>query len=188
MKHNITKQRKRKTNKIISHINYYNIIAVSIVSVLLLVVSPFIYAKVVGDTFSLIIFLCEIIIFFPFLIAYQYITRKPQYILLIIWTVLFAFAIVPTAMSPIGSMGHSGFRGITLIGTMLLDMYLTVMIFLKGKLLYKIIFPIAFLVFAGFAVFILVNVAYNPHISPSYYLELWIYHNLIFPIFHTPNN
>ena len=74
MKHNTTKQRKRKNDKVISNINYYNIIAVSIVSLLLLAGFSFIYAKVVGDTFSLIIFLCEIIIFFPFLIAYQYIS------------------------------------------------------------------------------------------------------------------
>ena len=67
---------------------------------------------------------------------------------------------------------------------MLLDMYLTVMIFLKGKLLYKIIFPIAFLVFAGFAVFIF-EVAWSGKIS---FTELGVYHNLIFPIFHTPNN
>ncbi|MCL4362777.1 hypothetical protein M1585_04825 [Candidatus Parvarchaeota archaeon] len=184
MKHNTTKQRKRKNNKIISNINYYNIIAASIFSVLLLVVSPFIYAKVVGDTLSLIIFLCEIIIFFPFLIAYQYITRNPQYILLIIWAVLFTLAIIPTAISPVGSYNHALFRGITLVGTMFLDMYLTIMIFLKGKLIYKIIFPIAFLALTGFAVFIF-QVAWTGRIS---FTELWIYHNLIFPIFHTPNN
>ena len=184
MKHNTTKQRKRKNDKIISNINYYNIIAVSIVSVLLLAVSPFIYAKVVGDTFSLIMFLCEIVIFFPFLIAYQYIIKKPQYILLIIWVALFALSIIPTAMSPVGSYNHAFFRVITLIGTMLLDIYLTVMIFLKGRLLYKIIFPIAFLVFAGFAAFIF-EVALSGKIS---FTELWIYHNLIFPVFHTPNN
>ena len=184
MKHNITKQRKRKNDNILSHINYYNIIAVSIVSVLLLAVSPFIYAKVVGDTFSLIIFLCEIIIFFPFLIAYQYITKKPQYVLLIIWTVLFALAIIPTAMSPGGSYNHALFRGITLIGTMLLDIYLTIMIVFKGKLIYKIIFPIIFLVFVGFAVFIF-EVVWSGKIS---FTELWIYHNLIFPVFHTPNS
>lgn len=160
-----------------------NIILVDIVSILLLVVSPFIYAKVVGDTFSLIIFLCEIIVFFPFLIAYQYITKKPHYYLLIIWTVLFALAIVPTINASAGYW-HGLYRGIILIGSMFLDLYLVIMIALKGRLIYKIVFPILFLAFIGLAVFIL-EVAYSGKASPE---ELWIYHNLIFPIFHTPNN
>ncbi len=173
-----------------SHISLFNSQVNKIIfilfSVLLVLITPFIYAKLVGDTFSLIVFLYETFLFAVFLIAYFYITGKQQYLIAVIWIALFLISMAGTYSSPIGSYGHAVYRVVILIGAFFLESYLAVMIAIKGKVVYKIVFPL--LLISLVFVFAWATLEATGATTIFFPQEVWLWHNMIFPIFHTPNN
>ena len=163
-----------------------NKIILILLSALIVLITPLIYAKLVGDTFSLIIFLYETFLFAVFLITYSYITGKQQYLIAIIWIALFLISMAGTYSSSIGSYGHAAYRVVILIGAFFLELYLVVMITLKGKLAYKIVFPLLFvsLIF----VFVWAYLEAGGATMLFFPQEVWFWHNFIYPVFHVPNN
>jgi hypothetical protein len=154
-------------------------------SILIVLLTPFMYAKLVGDTFSLIIFMYETLLFAVSLIIYSYITDKPQYTIAVIWIALFLISMAGTYSSSIGSYGHAAYRVVILVGAFFLELYLVVMIAIKDKLAYKIIFPLLFVSL----VFVFVW-AYLEAGGATMFLfpqEVWLWHNIIYPLFHVPN-
>jgi hypothetical protein len=74
---------------------------------------------------------------------------------------------------------------VILVGAFFLELYLVVMIAIKGKLAYKIIFPLLFVSL----IFVFVW-AYLEAGGATMFLfpqEVWLWHNIIYPLFHVPN-
>ena len=83
-----------------SHVSLFNgkinKIILILLSALIVLITPFVYAKLVGDTFSLIIFMYETLLFAVSLIIYSYIKGKQQYLIAIIWIALFLISMALT--------------------------------------------------------------------------------------------
>ena len=163
-----------------------NKIILILLSALIVLITPFVYAKLVGDTFSLIIFMYETLLFAVSLIIYSYITGKQQYLIAVIWIALFLISMAGTYSSPIGSSGHAGYRVVILVGAFFLEFYLAVMIAIKGKLVYKIIFPLLFVLLIF--VFVWAYLEAGGATMLFFPQEVWLWHNFIYPVFHVPNN
>jgi len=163
-----------------------NKIILILLSALIVLITPFIYAKLVGDTFSLIIFMYETLLFAVFLITYSYLTNKRPYLIAVIWVALFLISMAGTYSSSIGSYGHAAYRVVILIGAFFLDLYLAVMIAIKGKLIYKIVFPLLFVLLVF--VFVWAYLEAGGATMLFFPQEVWLWHNVIYPIFHVPND
>ena len=163
-----------------------NKIILILLSALIVLITPFIYAKLVGDTFSLIIFMYETLLFAVFLITYSYLTNKHPYLIAVIWIALFLISMALTYSEMDNSYYHALYRTIILIGAFFLELYLVVMITLKGKLAYKIVFPLLFvsLIF----VFVWAYLEAGGATMLFFPQEVWLWHNFIYPVFHVPNN
>lgn len=148
----------------------------------LLIVTPFIYASLVHDTYSLIVFLYENVIFLVLLILYQKTTNKPAYITVSLWSILFTISMVGTGLSPGGSVGHAGFRDIIIAPSILIQLYMTAIILWKGKNLYKVLSMILILSVIIVSTYITVILAFT--VSPQ---ETWLWVHIIHPIFNVPN-
>ncbi len=152
------------------------------------IISPFAYARTVGDTFSLILYIYEVIMLLPFIyLLAKHNPIKDFIIMMLVWIILIIVTLVPTYFSPIGSFGHANYRIILLVGIGIEDLVMIALI--KGISIYTrliLLFLAASVILVAYYLSLMAYFPNPPSIVKIIVHNLWVY--FIHPVFGVPYN